>query len=120
MKVVLVEDEESLVDLAVMYAKDEPDVDLRFRSAGFHELFHLDYWEGVEAAIIDFHLSEPVTGLDIAVWLHEHRPDITKVILTAGFLTDKLAAEAPCRVFQKPVNPSHLFDHLRRERANGE
>lgn len=55
---------------------------VKVQSFCFAALLNKEAWAGVDVALLDYNLSEDITGEDIACWLRENLPQVRSVILT--------------------------------------
>jgi CheY-like chemotaxis protein len=70
----------------------------------------------VQVVLSDVHMpGASMDGLNLARWIHEHRPDL-KVILASGVKSTLAPADARFHegpLLQKPFNPEELAQRLR-------
>lgn len=107
MKVLVAEDNEDIAYLLAANFNTISNVEATFRTAQFDKLLNVKAWEGINVALLDYHLSEPITGLEIATWLSENLPHIRRVIFSAMVMTDKVS-DVCHAVLRKPFT----FDEL--------
>jgi hypothetical protein len=82
----------------------------------FFELLRPEPWDGVDAAVVDYHLDEVVTGGDLLTYLAESHPGVCRILLTASPLSilpgpDVAVADF---VFRKPVGIDALLAAVER------
>lgn len=108
----VVEDNDDLAHLIALFAEGWPNVRLESCTAHFGKLLDVKQWKGVDVALLDYHLGEPITGLEICRWLAESCPYVRRVILTAQVLegSDLWAemSQSAHAVLTKPVTSSEL------------
>lgn len=82
----VVEDNEDIAYMLGIFSQDWPNVEMRFTLAHFGNLLTPEPWKQVDAALIDYHLAEPITGHTISEYLRLTHPHVRRVILTAALL----------------------------------
>lgn len=113
MKVVVIEDNLSIIELYEIWLKSE-EFDVIFVSEHFEQVFVEDFWDGVDVAVIDLLLSATVTGVDIIDWMHEHVPHVRKIIVSALVrVVDKIPTNMADAFLLKPFKPDALTAALK-------
>jgi DNA-binding NtrC family response regulator len=84
----------------------------------FGQLTEAPWWSGIDVALVDRFLIEPVSGsgehydgLDLLSWLGENHPDIHRILLTGD--QDVAFQSLPAdEILIKPVSPVVLLQKL--------
>lgn len=112
MLVRILEDVEDIAYMVGLLSRDWMNVQLEARTSDFGRTLRRDWWKGVDVAVVDHHLSEPITGLEICDWLRENCPWVRRIILSAVVLEGsdlhrKMGLSAD-RVLPKPIDSDAL------------
>lgn len=114
MKVVVVEDNPAINELYQLWLKDNYEVVIV--GEHFEQVLVPDFWDGVDAAIIDLLLSSTVTGVDVLDWLHENAPHVRKVVVSALVkVIEKVPHSVADARLVKPFHIDELHEALRGE-----
>lgn len=79
-------------------------------SSNFHILLTRALWAGVDVALIDLHLGEQTSGLDVCAYLRDHHPRIRRVVLSAVADNDSLRTELGSYADDVLTKPSQFLE----------
>lgn len=113
MRIVLVEDERDLAlagGALLRFILDDPEV--RLRGLVEDAMLEPEWWEGVDAAIVDLHLPGPHDGIELLYFLRARAPWVRRVVATGMLHLPHEVAEAAHVVLRKPYTVAQLEEAL--------
>jgi two-component system, sensor histidine kinase len=117
--VLVVEENQDILAAMTFLLKSWGHVPLQASNAKEATRIALAHGNDLDAALIDFHLTRDINGLEVAHLLRQHvKPDLAMAIVTGDTSAEVMNAvlAAGLAVMHKPVNPAELQQFIARAR----
>ncbi|MGV3532357.1 MAG: response regulator, partial [Chthoniobacteraceae bacterium] len=114
MRILLVDDDTSVLQALLGVLKTLPGHDLKVAATGAKALENANAAGGVDVLITDV-VMEPMDGFTLRDHVKAQFPNARTIFITGYDLTDYTEQTAGCQVLQKPVSPETLIAAVERE-----